>query len=185
VPGRPPKPVELLKYEKKSHRTKAELATREKAEQSLLTGIALKAWPEVKADKVAIKEFNRVKKLLKTISHNDALHEAVINRYCILTSECKQAEQTIVQLRGEVVELVRLYQDGKIEPIQYVEAKGGLHNQIIAWDKKLMDKRKMLLQIERENIMTILAALRAIPKKPQEEVKSPMAEFLAKKQAGR
>jgi hypothetical protein len=179
--GRPPKPVELLVLEGKSHRTKAELETRKKAEQQLLTGIQIKAWPEVRENKLAKKEFNRLKKLLKIIGHNDALYEAVINRYCMLVAECKQVEETVIRLYAELDELAEIKAAGDIEAMQYIEAKGAVHNRIIAWDKKLMDKRKMLLQIERENIMTILAALRSIPKKPEEKQESPMAEYLRKK----
>jgi len=179
--GRPPKPSNLIKLEGKSHRTKAELTAREKAESQLLTGISLKAWPEVRADKVANKEFNRVKKLLKIICHDDALHEAVINRYCLLTAECKQIEQTVGQLGTEMVELTEAYRSGQIDFLGYVQEKGNIHDRIIAWDKKLMDKRKMLLQIERENIMTILATLRAIPKKLENKKESPMAEYLRRK----
>ena len=182
--GRPPKPIELIKFEKKSHRTKAEIKQREEAEQQLLTGVELRAWPEVRKDKVAHKEFNRVKKLLKIINHNDALHEAVINRYCILTAECKQIEETVRALREDLEELAALRKAGEIEAMPFIQEKGSIHDRIIAWDKKLMDKRKMLLQIEKENIMTILGALRSIPKQPQEKKDSPMAEYLRKKREG-
>lgn len=184
MPGRPPKPVSVLKFEKKSHRTKAELEAREKAESQLLTGIPLKAWPEVKQNKVANKEFNRVKKLLEIINHNDALHEAIINRYCILVAECKQAEQNISQLRDDIDEMIKMKNDGEIEFTHYLDEKGALQDRMIAWDKKLMDKRKMLLQIEKESVMTILAALRAIPKKPEDKKESPMAEYLRRKREG-
>lgn len=184
MPGRPPKPVAVLKFEKKSHRTKAELEVREKAENQLLTGIQLKAWPEVRESKIANKEFNRLKKLLKIINHNDALHEAVINRYCIMVAECKQAEQTINQLHNDVSELSKIKNDGLIEYIDFINERGKLQDRMIAWDKKLMDKRKMLLQIEKESVMTILGALRAIPKKPEEKKDSPMAEYLRKKREG-
>jgi hypothetical protein len=40
---------------------------------------------------------------------------------------------------------------------------------MIALDKQIQTKRKMLLDIEKENIMTIAAALRSIPKKTDEK----------------
>lgn len=185
VAGRPPKPVKLLKMEGKSHRTKAELEAREKEEQKLLTGQKMRAWPEVRENELARKEFNRIKKLLESIGHNDALYESVINRYCLLSAECKQIESTIEQLRQELAELAEVKQNGDIDFQEYLDEKGAIHDRILAWDKKLMDKRKMLLQIERENVMTIMAALRSIPKKPEENQKSnPMAEFLRKKREG-
>jgi len=185
VAGRPPKPVQVLKMEGKSHRTKAELEFREKAEQQLLTGQKMKAWPEVRENALARKEFNRVKKLLKAIGHDDALYEAVINRYCLLAAECKQIEETIEQLKKELQELTEAKNAEQIDFETYLTEKGNIHDRILAWDKKLMEKRKMLLQIERENVMTIMAALRSIPKKPPEEdtEEDPMAALL-KRRAG-
>ena len=182
--GRPPKPVELLKFEKKSHRTKAELEHREKAEKDLLSGQPMKAWPEVWNDPVARKEFTRVRNLLKKINHNDGLHEAVINRYCILVKECKRSEEYIEQFSQELSELAEMKSKGEIDYADYLKERGRTQDRMIAWDRKLMEKRKMLLQIEKENIMTILAALRAIPKTPAEDKPSPMAEYLRKKREG-
>lgn len=56
----PPKPFTILKSEKKSHRTQAELKQRKNGEEALATGVALKARPEVKRNRVAHKEFKRL-----------------------------------------------------------------------------------------------------------------------------
>ena len=61
----PPKPVSVLRTEKKSHRTKAELAKRQAGEESLLTGKKLKEDALVKQNPHAHKEFIRMKALLK------------------------------------------------------------------------------------------------------------------------
>lgn len=182
--GRPQKPVNIIKLEGKSHRTKSELEHREKAEQQLLTGVELKMWPEVRQNKLAKKEFNRLKKLLKIIGHNDALYEGIINRYCLLTSECKQIDKIIERLHGELSGLQEARENEEIDFMGYLNEKGKINDRIIAWDKKLMDKRKMLLQIEKENVMTIMAALRSIPKQPEEKKDTPMAEYLRKKREG-
>jgi len=181
MPGRPSKPTELIVLEGKSHRTKAELKVRAEAEKSLLTGHSLKPWPEVKDNKLAIKEFKRVKKLLAKIGHDDALYEAVINRYCLLAVECKQVDKTIEQLRADIEELREMKNSGQLDPMTYLDKRQSLQSMIMGWDKKLMDKRKMLLQIEKENIMTILGAMRSIPKKAPEKKESPMAEHLRRK----
>ena len=89
----PAKPVSVLEAEGKSHRTKAELEKRKEGEKALATGTQLKERPEVKNNEVAHKEFLRLNKLLKTIEKNDAIYEAVINRYCILHAECHEFEQ--------------------------------------------------------------------------------------------
>ena len=36
-------------------------------------------------------------------------------------------------------------------------------------DKQIQAKRKMLLEIEKENVMTIAAAVRTVPKKEEKE----------------
>lgn len=184
MPGRPPKPFAVIASEKKSHRTKAELEAREKGEKALLTGIPLREWPEVKNDPIAHKEFSRVRRLLKKIQHDDALYESVINRYCILLAECKQFENMRATLMFEIQELKQAKDDGEIDFVAYLEHKGQLQDRIMACDKKIMDKRKMLLSIEKENVMTIVGALRAVPKKPNEaQEKSKMAAFLERRQA--
>lgn len=184
--GRPPKPHLVIVNEKKSHRTKKELEIRKKGEESLLTGFSLREWPDTKANPIAHKEFMRIRKLLKKINKDDALHEAVINRYCMLTAECKQVEQTITELKNDIVELAERLQQGDIDYMTYLDKKGSTQDRIITWDKKVMDKRKMLLQIEKENIMTIMAALRAVPKKPQEEEEDdPMSALLKRKAGGK
>jgi len=73
--GRAPKPVVILSEEKKSHRTKAELDQRKKAEEALLTKIEFKEKRAVKNNPVAHKEFLRVKKLFIAIGKNDGLYE--------------------------------------------------------------------------------------------------------------
>ena len=40
-----------------------------------------------------------------------------------------------------------------------------MQSNIIALEKQIMNKRKMTLDIEKENLMTISGALRSIPKK--------------------
>ena len=89
----PTKPANVIRLEKKSHRTKKELASRENAEKALLTGEKLKERKEVKSDPVAHKEFLRIKKLLEKIEKNDDLYSSVINRYCQLYAECKDFEE--------------------------------------------------------------------------------------------
>ena len=47
----------------------------------------MKARNEVKKNKIANKEFKRINELLKKIEKNDAIYEAVINRYCLIYIE--------------------------------------------------------------------------------------------------
>ena len=47
-----------------------------------------------------------------------------------------------------------------------------------AIDKQIQSKRKMLLDIEKENVMTIASALRSIPKKEDKETDKPLLKVL-------
>jgi hypothetical protein len=183
--GRPPKSHLQLITEGKSHRTKAELATREKAEKSLLTGTSMREWPDVKASPVAHKEFMRLRKLFKVIDKDDALHEGIINRYCLLLAESKEFDGLKERLVHDIEALTDHYAQGEMDFIDYIGAKGKLQDRLLAMDRKIMDKRAMMLQIEKENLLTIASALRAIPKKPADNKASPMADFLKRKAGGK
>ena len=178
--GRPAKPIELVK----GHRTKAEIETRKKAEQEILTGSALREWPEVKADPIAHKEFMRLRKLLKTINYNDDLWGTMINTLAKLKAEEHQFIEQQVKLREMMDQLQDIYSKGEMEFIDYLDRQTKLTGKINDLDGKIMAKRKMTLDISKENIMTIQGALRSIPKKPEEKKESQMAEFLKRKQAG-
>lgn len=165
-----PKPFVVLTNEKKSHRTKAELNQRKQAEESLLTGKALRVHTEVKNDPVALKEFNRINGLLRRIEKNDAIYEPVINRYCLIYAECLDFVEKRETFYRDMQELTedkdRLIDNGEMTLGEYYKTKQNLQNTIINLDRQIQAKRKMLLDIEKENAMTIAAALRSIPKTP-------------------
>lgn len=188
----PPKPVIVLANERKSHRTKAELEGRKQAEDALATGVSIKERPEVKNNPVAHKEFARINKLLRNIEKNDAIFEAVINRYCMIYAECVDFEIKRESFYRDIQELTedkdRLIQyetvdgevGGEISLSTYYKMKHNMQKIIIDLDKQVQAKRKMLLDIEKENIMTVASALRSIPKKPKDEADDdPMAGLLA------
>lgn len=165
----PPKPVEVIKNEKTSHRTKAELSQRKKEEQALLTGQKLKESKEVKEDEVAHKEFLRLKKLLESIKKNDAIYEQSINRYCLLVAECARIRDSKEQFERDLDELVDNKEQFGDSVSEYFRMKISIQKNIIALDKQLQSKRKMLLDLEKENAMTVASALRTIPKKPEKK----------------
>lgn len=174
--GRPAKPIALVK----GHRTKAEKKVREEAEKKLLTGSLLKEWDEVKANEVAHKEFMRLKKLLKSINHDDDLYGAAINTHCKLIGE----EHQLVKARDEFLRTIDELESHKedMEFLDYIKTKAQVQGQVCYCDKAIMQKRKMMLDISKENVMTIQSALRSIPKKPEEtKGKSAMASFLAQR----
>ena len=184
----PAKPFKVLTTENKSHRTKAELKMREEGEKALSTEIELKERKEVKQNKVAHKEFKRIEKLLKNIGKNDAIYEAVINRYCLLQAECFDLEERreefyklIFDLKAEmtsVTDKMDYDEDIATYKLEYAKAIAKITNSMMAIDKQIASKRKMLLDIEKENVMTIASALRTIPKKEDKEVNNPLLKVL-------
>ena len=172
----PPKPVKILKLERKSHRTRSELRQREKAEEELLTGKKLKESNEVRENELAHKEFIRIRKLLTEIGKNDDLYSGVINRYCLISAECKEFEEKREHLWNNQKELENRKKE--MDPLSYFKLQNDLTKQLLSYDKQVQAKRKMLFDIEKENIMTIASALRSIPKK-QSQKKSALQEALS------
>lgn len=179
----PPKPYLVLTDEKKSHRSKDELKQRKQGEEALSSGTALRERSEVKNNETAHKEFARINKLLKNIKKNDALYEPIINRYCMILAECYDFENRREAFYHDLLEL----EEGKDELVDgeeftlsmYYKMKLNMHKTILDLEGTIHFKRKMLLDIEKENIMTIASALRSIPKKVEkpEEI-DPMAKIL-------
>lgn len=178
--ARPSKPIEVIKSEKKSHRTKAEIKQRESAEKSVLTGKRLVESPRVRNNIDAHKEFTNIKKMFEAIDKNDNIYGAVINRYCIITAEVIEMElhrdevySMMQDMKSQFEELIHdevTNIDTRVEySIEFSRQINKLSSTYIAIDKQIQAKRSMLLAIEKENIMTVQAALRSIPKQNNEE----------------
>lgn len=176
----PTKPVNIIRLEKKSHRTKRELAERERAEEQLLTGKVLKETKEVRDNEKAHKEFQRIKKLLKSIDKDDDLYGATINRYCLLQAECTEFKEKRELMFRQMRELeeCRAEFDAQDDLKSYYSLQMRMQKNMISLDKQVQTKRKMLLDIEKENIMTIASSLRSVPKKTEKK-RSPLLEALA------
>lgn len=186
--ARPSKPVALVT----GHRTKDELAIRRAAEAAMLTGQPMKMQFKSSEHKIAAKEFRRVKALLASIGKDDALYEQIINMHCLLVEECEQIQEIRDQFIASKEELQRDFEAGKtdnpngggLSTAEYYRLLSKLSDNIISCDKQLMSKRKILLEIDKENIMTIQSALRSVPKKPEEKKKSGMATFMEHRAGG-
>lgn len=187
--GRPSKPVAT----NRKHLTAAEKEQREHYEQSLLSGKKITERKRVRADAVAHGEFRRVVALMRAIGKDDALYSEQINRYAELHSEEEFYKDLAADLRGELSELSRLSKEvtaavGQIADIrdeldevgakalaesvaavtaalaELLKRRGDLLKQISDADLKIKQKREAKLAIERENCMSVSAALRTIPK---------------------
>lgn len=172
----PTKPASVLKYEKKSHRTKAEMRQREKAEEDLLTGKKLKESQEVKNNELAHREFLRIKKLLVEIGKNDDLYSGVINRYCMISAECREFEEKRESIYRRQEELEKRSDEMEID--EYIKLQNETSKMLLSFDRQIQAKRKMLFDIEKENVMTIASALRSVPKKPEKK-KNALREALS------
>lgn len=167
---RPSKPFKVISMENKSHRTKAELKKREEGEKALSTEISIKERKEVKQNKIAHKEFKRILEVLKSIEKNDAIYEAVINRYCLLQAECYEFEEKREKFYTDMEKLENEYEESEEFTLkEYFTLVNSIQKNIINLDRQIQSKRKMLLDIEKENVMTIASALRCIPKKVEDE----------------
>lgn len=173
----PPKPISVIKSEGKSHVTKKQIQARQEAEKATLSGVAIKERPQVKNNTVAHKEFLRVTKLLNNLEKNDAVYEPVINRYCLIQAECTDLEEQKEYFYNLIKKLDDSW-DGldDISPsekaemyIDLAKEMARLQNGILKIDAALQTKRRMLFDIEKENIMTIAAALRSIPKQETQQ----------------
>jgi hypothetical protein len=173
--ARSSKPIQLVK----GHRTKKEIEIRKKSEEALTSGFIFHEWENVKNNKIAHKEFGRLKKIFQKIKQNDALYESIINRLCLLHAECFEYELMSKKLLENIEQLENTWKIEDISFLDYFNAKNKMYENYMKCDKKIMEKRKAILDIEKENIMTVASVLRTIPKKPKEENESdPMAKLL-------
>lgn len=178
----PTKPAKVLEMEKRSHRTKKEIAQRRNAEASLLTGVSLKEKKETKENPIAHKEFKRIRTLLKSIEKDDDLYGETINRYCVMVAECEEFKEKRERIYGQLCEFQKnmydLVENGEMSWSEAYKIEGDMQKNLVSLDRQIQSKRKMLLDMEKENIMTIASSLRSIPKK-SEKKKSPLMEALS------
>lgn len=197
--ARPSKPAAVLESEKKSHRTKAELEQREKNEAALLSGKRCFERDSVKNNPVADKEYRRIIKLMRAIGKDDALYAPEYNRYAELFAEeefykgeMSALQRELVALReltlsvsnsadiistkietGDFSEELAVTLEGLLNNVNKLhEQRGKLFRQLSDTDLKVKQKREAMLALEKENCMTVSAALRTIPKevqKPEED----------------
>ncbi len=205
--GRPSKPVGVLVSEGRSHRTKAELEQRAAAENSMLSGKKITERKRVRADETAHGEFKRVVGLMRAIGKDDALYSEQINRYAELFAEGEFYKDLAAALREELSELGALSRevtaaarqisdiseelDGSaaeqlckdvsavLETLsELLDKRGALLKQISDADTKVKQKREAMLAIERENCMTVSAALRTIPKDVHKDEEDELLKIL-------
>lgn len=170
------KPTNLLRLEGRGHRTKAEMAYRERGEKALKTGKRFQVSPQVKADKIAHAEFLRLRRLFSRMELElvDALDQQVINRYCLEVSNTYTLQEMMARLDGEL-------NKEDLEFVDRLKVYDLIHKANVAVAKN----KELLLKYEDRLFLNPAARIRAVPKTPpKEESKAGMAGFLAKKANG-
>lgn len=185
--ARPAKPTSVIQLEGKSHRTKRELISRRQAEDKMMTGDGISKFPEVRENRKASMEWDRVVGILAKIEKNDKMYETVINRYCLMLAECREMEKNKKTIEKCIRDLTKLFKENVIRDmdaeskaewtLEFSKEMVKLSNTLIKYDREIDKKRAMLLTIEKETGMTLAAMLRTIPKKPEESV-NPLLEAL-------
>jgi phage terminase small subunit len=167
----------------KGHRTNAEKRARKEAEKALDTGHNMMEWPSTSDNLIAHKHFARIRRLLKAIGKNDALYESAINRYCVLLAEVADFEKTKASFLDSKKALEGEYHSGRreseggISASEFYKLLAKMQENVIRLDQQLQTKRRMLLDIERDSLMTIASALRSTTKKPAEPKADPDAQM--------
>ena len=179
--ARPSKPAAVIEAEKKSHRTKAEIEQRKKGEAALLSNTPLYERDEVKKSKVAHTEFLRVAELMQSIGKDDALYSSGLNTYCQLYAEISEMEHQkseiailAEELREKFDTLPAMEYD---DILQFTKQVTKLASMQLSIGSEIDKKRRLMLAIDKENVMTISAALRSIPKTP-EKAENPLIKAL-------
>ena len=119
-----------------------------------------------------------MQKLLRAIEKDDRIYESVINRYCLIQAEIVEFEQSKIKYQEMLENLIEEHKSGNINFLEFMQEYNDLQKTILSTDKAIQQKRKMLFDIEKENIMTIASALRSIPKKVEKK-KNPLQDILS------
>lgn len=164
----PRKPIELMT----KHLDKETKKTRAFAEEELLTGESWREYPEVKNNATAHRFFKRLTDLYSRIDKNDAMTEPIINRYCIIQAECYDFEAKRDMFTSNLDSLI---DNDELDAQTKYKLEADMQRSIMDVDKQIMSKRKMLLDIEREMLLTLKGQLASIPKKKEEKPKNKFA----------
>ena len=158
----PRKPVKMMS----KHLDKETKQLREEAEESLLSGERWREYPEVKNNATAHRFFKRITELYSRIEKDDALTEPIINRYCTIQAECYDFEKKREMFQGNLESVI---DSNELDAQEKYKLEADMQKSIIGVDNALMSKRRMLLDIEKETLMTLKAQLSSIPKKKEEK----------------
>lgn len=154
---RPSKPVSI----NKKRLTKAEKEFRLEQESKLKTGNKLIAYDDVKNDKIAYKEFLRLRKMFVKLDFIDSLDEQIINRYCKEISRKNNIEVMLQKMQN------KLNEDSFMTNTQYSD----ICKSIDSLNKTITNINNMLLKYEDRLFLNPFSRMKAVPKTPPKESK--------------
>jgi phage terminase small subunit len=158
MPGRPAKPIALHLQEGKKHLTKAEIEARKTGEAATSSGNKVfRANAKVMANPVALSAFKKLKKLYKDVEYVEALDEAVINRYCLMTAEIDALENLVSRMQDD------------LDECEEASDRVLLYKTISNAEITINRIRDMLLKIEDRLFLNPTARVKNVPKKPKEK----------------
>lgn len=160
------KPASVIRQEGKTHMTKADLARRQMAEDSLLTGKPIQETEDIAADPIAHAAFERVTWIMDSIGKNDELFGAGARRYCQTTSELSQMRTVIKELKEDA--------DTATDP----KDRERLNSLRFRYERFRMKLEDELTRFENANCMTVTSAMRMIPEPVKEDHLNPFKELM-------
>ncbi len=90
----------------------------------------------------------------------------------MLQAECRDFEEKREVFLRNMQDLQEkreeLLEGGDVSLKEYFRMQNEFARRLVDLDRQVQGKRKMLLEVEKENVMTIASALRNIPKKAEE-----------------
>jgi phage terminase small subunit len=156
--GRHAKPIALHLQDGVKHLTKNEIEARKAKEEKLRSGSKIfRANSKVMANPVALQTFKKLKKLYKDIDYVEALDEAVINRYCLMTAEIDSLETLVSRMNGDLDECEEA--SDRVQLYKTIQGAEITINRI----------RDMLLKIEDRLFLNPTARVKNVPKKIEEK----------------
>jgi phage terminase small subunit len=173
-PGRPRKPISLLKQEKKTHLTKKQITEREKSE--VKTGDKILIAPDyIRNDLNAFKKWNEIIEIYKDVDFVTSGDAGFLARYCLTYSEYLG----LVERRNMLVSMYSNWDEYKdVLPEDFRDAIDELfkHDYELQLETAINKKMELLIKMEDRSFLNPLAKVKGIPQKKETPKRTPLQQ---------